>query len=75
MESTEPPKPSNMKNADEGGEDEKIFLSAKEKEGDLAQKEAQNTQVQVEYYNRASCYLIEAVIRCSNYTIRLMRKR
>ena len=30
-----------LKNADRGGEeDEKIFLSAKEKEGDLVQKEA-----------------------------------
>ena len=47
-----------MKNADEGGEDEKIFLSAKEKEGDLVQKEAQNAQVQVDYYCRALSYPI-----------------
>ena len=36
-----------------GGEDEKIFLSAKEKEGDFVQKEAHNAQVQVDYLVRA----------------------
>ena len=39
-----------------GGEDEKIFLSAKEKEGDLVQKEAHNAQVQVDDILRALFY-------------------
>jgi hypothetical protein len=45
-----------------GGEDEKIFLSAKEKEGDLVQKEAHNAQVQVDYICRALFYHIQ--IKC-----------
>ena len=63
LESTEPPKPFNMKNADfiRGGEDdEKIFLSAKQKEGWLVYTERRlSAQVQVDYNLRASIKYVD----------------